>query len=77
MFCDVVKKWTRFKIYTYVLLNVFEYKIDGNDNRALQTQIAAMAPTITHRDGFGFNGNIMARYLEKDTFCIFIQLFRI
>ena len=48
---------------TYVLLKVLEYKIEGSDRSALLTQMARMAAMMTQRDGFGFNGKMMARYL--------------
>ena len=48
---------------TYVLLKVLEYKIEGSDKSALLTQMARMAAMMTQRDGFGFNGKMMARYL--------------
>ena len=50
---------------TYVLLKVLEYKIEGSDRSALLTQIARIAPMMTKRDGLGFNGNMIARYLKK------------
>ena len=49
---------------TYVLLKVLEYKIEGSDRSALLTQIVRIAPMMTKRDGLGFNGNMIARYLK-------------
>jgi hypothetical protein len=43
-------------IFTYVLLNVLEYKSDGRARRELQIQMQIMVPSITHLDNFGLNG---------------------
>ena len=56
-------RYTSIYFSPYVLLKVLEYKIEGSDKSALLTQMARMAAMMTQRDGFGFNGKMMARYL--------------
>lgn len=44
------------EIIAYVLLNVVEYKMEGNASNELEIQMAIMVPKITHLDSFGLKG---------------------